>query len=542
MLLPYLYNSYWMASCYREARKFSRDSRNVRKTQTKLLLKMINQNRDTWYGTKHRFATIRDIKDFQQAVPLSTYDTYRTAIDDIARGNEHVLTKERVELFEPTGGTSTGEKLIPYTASLHHSFQKALEVWIWNLFLNRPQVRSGRAYWSISPLANYGRTTESGIPIGFNHDAAYLGNLQRWLVQKTMAVPGEIAMCSTVEYTQYATLFFLLRTVDLSLISVWSPTFLTALLQLVWNNWERLTYDIEHGKISCHVPEEECQLNRQTYKPLPERADYLRHVFTNAADVSECIRFIWPTLALVSCWTDGPSRSYANRLQQLIPGVEIQGKGLLATEAFVTIPLISQPAPALAIRSNFYEFQPVDSRNNTVFMADELQIGKQYRVVVTTPGGLYRYQMEDQVKVVGFSEETPLLEFIGKSDDTSDLVGEKLSAAHVSQALQEAFQFTNLSPTFSQLQALSSDLPRYTLRLVEPMIENNQTLQTALLQALESKLQENPGYKYARSLGQLQELRLEVISSDQADVLVENLVSERIAAGQRAGDIKLSLF
>ena len=59
--------------------------------------------------------------------------------------------------------------------------------------------------------------------------------------------------------------------------------------------------------------------------------------------------------------------------------------------------------------------------------------------MVTTGGGLYRYQLHDEVEVVDFENECPLVRFVGKSDRVCDLVGEKLADAHVRGALERIF-------------------------------------------------------------------------------------------------------
>ena len=49
-------------------------------------------------------------------------------------GERGVLTRDPVRIFEPTSGTTSGEKLIPYTADLQHQFQRAISAWIGDLF------------------------------------------------------------------------------------------------------------------------------------------------------------------------------------------------------------------------------------------------------------------------------------------------------------------------------------------------------------------------------------------------------------------------
>jgi hypothetical protein len=240
-------------------------------------------------------------------VPLSIYDDYRPAIQRMASGEPNVLTADQVRLFEPTGGSSSGEKLIPYTAALQSSFQRAIRTWIWDLYTKRPAVRRGRAYWSISPLSQHDRRTPAGIPIGFDDDTAYLGRIGQRFVARTLIVPREVARFRSVAAAQYATLFFLLRAADLSLISVWSPTFLTELLKLLWLRRDELCDDIARGQISIARISDENPMAQRRLQAMPARAESLGKIFNAANDISQCVTSIWPSLTLVSCWVDGPS-------------------------------------------------------------------------------------------------------------------------------------------------------------------------------------------------------------------------------------------
>jgi hypothetical protein len=542
MSLEGLCNTAWMGLCYREGRAFSRAATNVRRAQEEVLFHVVNKNKDTWFGRRHCFGYIRSASDFQRAVPLTTYEDYRDAIDRIGDGELNVLTAEPVCRFVPTSGTTTGEKLIPYTATLRRCFQRAIRAWIWDLFLGRPSIRRGRAYWSVSPLTAAGRTSRAGIPIGFDDDAYYLGAFEQALVRRTMAVPAGVALRASVATSQYATLFYLLRADDLSLVSVWSPTFFTALINVLEAKWPRLCDDIERGIISVDADCEHSLVTRARLRPLPRRANLLRAVFAGSQRAADWMPQVWPRLAILSCWADGPSAAYARELRTKLGGIEVQAKGLLATEAFISIPRVAQVAPALAVHSHFFEFQPAGSMNETSappLFAHELQAGREYRVVVTNGGGLYRYQLQDQVLVVGFEKETPLLRFVGKADSTCDLVGEKLNAAHVQSALDDLFQEFGLRPKFARLVAESAARPRYLLQLSEPEIEIRSELIEKIRDAVERRLYENPGYAYARKLGQLSRLGVELVNDEQAAALTNEFLDERLRAGRRLGDIKL---
>jgi hypothetical protein len=74
-------------------------------------------------------------------------------------------------------------------------------------------------------------------------------------------------------------------------------------------------------------------------------------------------------LALISCWADAHATGPARGLRARLPDVEFQPKGLLATEAFVTIPF--RGAWPVAIRSHFFEFLEEDG---SLKLADELLV------------------------------------------------------------------------------------------------------------------------------------------------------------------------
>ena len=184
-----------------------------------------------------------------------------------------------------------------------------------------------------------------------------------------------------------------------------------------------------------------CRPSCQTNSPPRRRASgrKLQTIFRRDLPWLEKLRLIWPKLALISCWADAGAGGYYEALQSLLPTVEIQPKGLLATEGCVSLPLLGRPGAALALRSHFFEFQPVDAPHD-IRLAHELEPGGRYRVILTTGGGLYRYELRDEVEVVGFANRCPLLRFLGKSDCIGDLVGEKLSEPHVRAVLHGLFQ------------------------------------------------------------------------------------------------------
>jgi hypothetical protein len=465
--------------------------------QRKLLQMMIVRDADTTFGRAHHFREINGYDNFIRRVPLGTYEAFQPWIDRIRSGESRVLTSEMVTHLIPTSGTTAGRKLIPFTAGLQRQFDRAVGPWMSDLVRQRPRVLAGPAYWSITPaVANAERET-SVVPIGFADDASYLGGLKSWLVRAVMAVPKEVGSGGDLENFQYQTLLHLLRRRDLRLISVWHPSFLTLLLDALPGHWERLISEL--------------------FRESKPRA---RELATAGPQDAEAI---WPHLQGISCWGDGQAEVALAALRRRFSRVPIQPKGLLATEAVVTLPFAgSHP---LAIRSHFFEF--IDEAGQ-VHLADQLQLGGTYEVVVTTAGGLWRYRLQDCVRVTGFIEKTPTLIFLGRSGGVSDLFGEKLSEAFVAECVNEVLRGSVRPSSFAMLAPDQAGGGwGYTLFLEGQAPEGAVGL-------LDRALRRNPHYAYCRDLGQLQPVRLFLI----ADRAYETFVSLLNREGSRIGDIK----
>lgn len=535
MMQSWMLNTAWMLGCAREARAFSAATRRVETAQSRVLQEMLAANRETVFGRRHGFSRIGSARDFQQRVPLSRYEDYATLIARIGAGAPNVLTRDAVELLEPTSGTTGGEKLIPFTGTLRRQFQRAVGAWMANLLWRRPAIRKGRAYWSISPLAGPPRRTAGGVQIGFADDAAYLSTWEQWALGRLLVVPGQVARIADADTFRYVTLYQLLAASDLSLISIWSPTFLPALLAPLERWQEQLCADLARGSPSFGSPLPlplPVPLTRNLHlRPRPRRAEFLRHLFRATMPLAERLRQIWPNLALISTWADAGAARYLPALRQLFPAVEIQPKGLLATEGCVSFPLVDAPASILAVRSHFLEFEPLDGMG-PLRMAHELDRGGRYRVIITTGGGLYRYGLRDEIEVVAFQNQCPLVRFLGKSDCISDLVGEKLGEPHVRAAMDAVFLRHGIQTGYATLVPVEGCPPRYRLYLQGPA-----TVPDALVTDFEAALQGNPHYAGAIRLGQLAPVEVGLLDPQGAkawDVYERRCVLQ----GARCGNIK----
>lgn len=517
MLGPLAANVPWWLSCAEGRARFEEALNIPEASQAALLQRCLARNANTLFGKKYGFGSIYSSSEFQKRVPLTTYEDYEPYIEQITEGRQRVLSRSAVTVLQPTSGSTSAAKLIPYTRDLQAEFNRAIHPWIFDLFLSHPQLLSGTSYWSISPSIHR-EFPDSKVPIGFADDTDYLGSFAKHLVNQTLAVPSNIQHIEETMAFQYVTLLFLLRSRDLSFISVWHPTFLTLLLSNLNEQWPTLIRDISQGTISIASDLPPSQLMSRITAD-PRRANELDKIGPDD------FHAIWPKLSVISLWGDGQAKPYLNQVKQLLPGIILQEKGLLATEAFVTIPY--RGLRPLAIRSHFYEF--IDDAEK-VHLAHELHQGETYKVVVTTSGGLYRYQLNDLVKVTSLVGRTPSLEFICREGQVSDLFGEKLSEPFVGSVLDRLFRSFGTQPNF----AILAPEERNGHHSYVLFVETDEIVIDQLSAELEHLLQENPNYRYCIQLGQLHPARIATISERAADTYFQVLQRE----GMQRGNIK----
>ena len=529
-------NGLWLATQRRSHRAFRAALAEPARAQAARLQALLSRHAGSAYGRRFDFARIRRVRDYQVAVPVVGWDDVAPWIEAIKRGERDVLTTEPVLIFETTGGSSGGAKYVPYTAGLLAEFQRALAAWLVDLYRARPALRHGRAYWSVSPLGRRREITPGGIPVGFDDDARYFGRLERWALTRLMPVPPDVALVEDMAASRYMTLRLLLACDDLALISVWNPSFLTLLMDALPAWAPALIEDIARGTLRPPVPlaDDVAARFERRLAPAPARARALARLLADTGGLRPTD--VWPRLALISCWTSGAAARLVPGLAARFPGVEIQGKGLLATEGLVSIPLSGRPGAALAVTSHFYEFAPVGSTGDRPRLAHELDEGAEYSVILTTGGGLYRYALGDRVRVVGRASATPLVEFVGRSGLVSDLAGEKLAESHVARALEAALAEVGVTCAFVMLAPELAAPPYYALLVQAPGAADAALARLAA--AVEARLLDSPTYAYCRRLGQLGAVRAVPVGRDATAAYLQRCH----ALGQRPGSVKPALL
>lgn len=476
--------------------------------QLQKLQSIVRDNESTSFGHAHGFRKITDLASFRAAVPISRFDGFDPWIERVAKGEPAVLTREPVTMMERTSGSTSANKLVPFTRGLLSEVAASTHPWIFDLLRGIPSLRTTRSYWSISPVGRKREKTPGGIPIGMEDDTEYFGPVARWILGSMMVVPPALARIEKLDRWRWETCRNLVAAGDLGLISVWSPTFLTLLMEAIEREFDDLLETLPAGRAT------EIRRARD------------RNGGALTAEV------IWPQLALVSCWADGPSKAFLPHIKRWFPRTRLQPKGLLATEGVVSFPLLGVEGSVLSVAGHFLEFIDVDKPCAEPLLAHELRVGGSYSPVLTTSGGLYRYHLQDVIRCVGRWRETPCVRFDGRLDCVSDLTGEKLDARVVGAALEAAVARVQGPWAFVMLAPEMGNPPCYQLYVESP---DGDAPIDALAAEVEAALRAGAHYEYCRKLGQLGPVRAVRVQAG-----ARALEWRRADEGGKLGDLKPS--
>jgi len=480
-------------------RGFRRNLNDLEGVQRRKLKGLMTAVAATSTARKFDIDASTDWQRFAERVPVSGYKDWSDSIAAL-RERGDAMVDSPVMRYQPTSGSTSAIKWIPYSQRFLGELDAAIVPWLADLYRQFPDISQGSHYWSLSWMPTDMRDQGNA---DLNDDMKLLSAGKRLLAAATQAVPESIALAPTSEDAAFATLVRLVGDRDLSVISVWSPTFMLTLLEQLGQWRDEVADCLANG----HWGRRHTALHFISCPKQARQAALLKS--WNGAPDAAFFAALWPKLALISAWDTASATRWAKVLHSYMPHAGFQGKGLWATEGVVTFPYGSDHL--LAYQSHVYEFEDLDT--GKILAPWQLRSGQQVAPVVSTGSGFLRYRMGDQLCVSGFRGSVPALTFLGREDGV-DLVGEKIStlaAQQVLDAVADRFE----ARTVSLIALEHSDAqqrPGYVLLLESAGQGDEDTIAGLVEQAL----QEHFHYRLARSLNQLTPARV-VIGDDMRD-------------------------
>jgi hypothetical protein len=435
------------------ARPFEGAVRDAVGAQLGLLRRLMQRNRDTDYGRRYAFRAVHTMAEYRRAVPATTYEDLRPDIERVLGGDPGVLTADKVVMFAQTSGTTAAPKYIPVTATCRRN--SGMTVWFHYASREHPGILQGKVLTIVAPAVE--GWTKAGIPYGSTSGMAIRELPTR--VKNMYSVPYDAFEISDYHAKYYVLLRFSLEH-DVSLVATADPSSILKLAEMASDRSELLIKDIHDGTLSdqCEVEPALRVALEKLLSPNAARAHEL-DLLRRHREGRLCPADYWPNVALLGCWKGGTVEGYIDRLRSWYDpdggGMPpVRELGYLASEARMSIPVDDHGAGGvLTVHMNLFEFVPLtdvesypDQPERWTFLAvDELEVGSEYYVFVSTTGGLYRYDMNDVIEVVGRHHTTPMVAFRRKGRGTSNITGEKLTVNQVIQAVAGAGKAAGLS-------------------------------------------------------------------------------------------------
>lgn len=363
-------------------------------TQQAVLFSQLFKAEETVYGERYGFKNISSIKDFQEQVPIVSYEEFEPYIERARQGESDVIWPGIIRQFAKSSGTTNAKsKFIPITDdSLEDCHYKAgkdlVSIYANNhpdnqLFLNKNLRLGGSAEMYENYNTKYGDLS-----------AILIDNLPFWVEITT--VPSK----------------------KVSLMTEWEAKMKAIVAEVKSENVGSLT----------GVPSWMMVL--------------LQKVLTETGKGS--ISDIWPNLEVF--FHGGISfkpyrEQYRNVIGKSINYYEIYN----ASEGFFAIQDVSGSDQMLLMLDYgiFYEFvklEDVGKSHPKAYTIDEVELGVNYAVIITTNGGLWRYMIGDTVVFTSLSPHR--IQISGRTKHHINVFGEELMIDNVERALEAACQQT----------------------------------------------------------------------------------------------------
>ena len=492
------------------------------RVQNQLLARLIASHRNTDFGRDHGFDRINTYRQFADAVPINTYESLRPYMDKVLAGETTALLTpgHYVLMFSMTSGTTGKPKHIPVTRAFADNMKRGFALFGYKALLDHREAWLRPLLQISSPMRE--TLSPTGLPCGAI--SGLLAQDQLKIVRRMYVVPPAVSAITDPPCKYYTTLRCGIEK-DVSFITTANPSSTIKLIEIGQQHTDQLIRDVADGALTPPGDLPAGAAEALTFRPNPILAKRLEQGV--ARDGLLLPKHFW-NVAFLANWTGGTLKLYLRRLRELFGQVPIRDIGLVASEGRFSIPLSDDIAGGVAeITSSFLEFIPADrivDDNPPTLLAEQLQIGQEYFLVVTNWAGLWRYNMDDRIRVVDRLGESPVFEFLSRGLHTANITGEKITEHQVVEAMRVAATGMSCRVDRFVVQGRFADMPHYQLRIEPPSGLDVNALAAAMDEAL-AKL--NIEYASKRSTGRLGPIRAAPLPPGALEKMEIELITSR---------------
>jgi hypothetical protein len=364
--------------------------------QEELLLSLIRASEQTIIGRQYGFSSIKSYQEFTERVPVSTYEDLEPLIERTRKGEQNVFWNTPIKWFAKSSGTTNAKsKFIPVsTEALENCHYKAGKDLL-SLYLNNNEE---------SQLFTGKSLRLGGSKQLYEDNNTFFGDLSAILIDN-MPIWAEFSSTPSNK---------------VSLMSEWET------------------------KIPAII-NETIHENVTSFAGVPSWMLVLMNKTLEATGKSNLLE-IWPNLEVY--FHGGVSfEPYREQYKKILPNSEFQYYEIYnASEGFFAIQDLNNSSDLLLMLDYgiFYEFIPMDTfgtpEQKTIRLS-EVELDKNYAIVITTNAGLWRYMVGDTVR---FTSLNPYrIRVSGRTKHHINVFGEELIVENTDKAIAKACKMTN---------------------------------------------------------------------------------------------------
>ncbi|XP_052197994.1 probable indole-3-acetic acid-amido synthetase GH3.1 [Diospyros lotus] len=428
---------------------------NADAVQQKVLVEILARNAGTEYLRRFNLGGATDRETFKTRVPVVTYEDLQPDIQRIANGDRSpIFCSLPISEFLTSSGTSAGErKLMPTIQEEldRRQLLYSLLTPVMNLYV--PGLDKGKGLYFLFVKAE--TKTPGGLlarPVLTSYYKSSHFKTRPYDPYNVYTSPNEAILCADSFQSMYTQMLcgLIMRHEVLRVGAVFASGLLRAIrfLQL---NWRQLSDDIATGTLNPRILDpslRDCILN--ILRPNEELARFI---------VKECetenwdriITRIWPNTKYLDVIVTGAMAQYIPTLDYYCGGLPLACTMYASSECYFGLNLkpMSKPSEvSYTIMPNmaYFEFFPHDpyapppNRHAPPRLVDltDVEVGKEYELVITTYAGLCRYRVGDILRVTGFHNSAPQFKFIRRKNVLLSIDADKTDEAELQKAIENA--------------------------------------------------------------------------------------------------------
>jgi len=448
----------------KSAQRFEAATKDPVRIQTDKILSIIQKNADTDYGRRYGFAAIKTIKDFQKQVPIISYEDIKADMERLVAGEKRVFTAEDPVMFAQTSGTTGDPKYVPVTPTCQgreHSDQ--MRTWTYHAQKAHPDIWENKVVSLVSPAVE--GHTPSGLAYGSTSGFMYKN--MPGIIRRSYSIPYEV-----FEIEDYGAKYYTIMRIslehDVRFLATANPSSIIKMCEKASEFSEDIIKDINDGTLAkaFNIEPHIRKVLEKKFRSNPNRSRELADARKHRDGVLKPADY-WPSLSLIGCWKGGTVGHYLEKFPTWFDPdgkrkIPVRDWGYLSSEARGSIPLSDDGSKGvLTIATNFFEFVEVeevegqrdDPSKWNFLTAGEIEQNRDYYIFITTTGGLYRYDINDVIRVEGVYNQAPEIIFLRKGRGMTNITGEKLSVNQIIDAIQNVSTESGATPDHFKAEA-----------------------------------------------------------------------------------------